>query len=104
MDTLATCRKGGEILENLFCMSILPCVGWLWRRQTAGSLCEGQSSYSSFAEKAGVVQLWGRGSAGARQGARVYVCLHVFYYQRIYFSMRSSDSTPEEVVAGKHLV
>lgn len=58
----------------------------------------------SFAEKAGVMQLLGYGSAGACLGVCVYMCLHVFYYERIYFSMRGSDSTPEEVIAGKYLM
>lgn len=46
----------------------------------------------------------GDGSAGACLGARVDVCAQEFYYERIYFSIRSSDSTPEEVIAGKYLI
>ena len=104
VDTLATYRKGDEILENLFCISILACVGWLQLRSTTGSPYNGQRSYMSFAEKACVMQLLGYGCAGVCLGVCVYTCVHVFYYERIYFSMCSSDSTPEEVIAGKYLI
>jgi len=46
------------------------------------------------------MQRLGYGSAGVR----VCMYVHVFYYERIYFSMCSSDSTPEEVIAGKYLI
>lgn len=35
--------------------------------------------------------------------AWLWVCMYAFCYERIYFAVRRSDSTQEEVIAGEHL-
>lgn len=93
--------KADEILKTLFFISIIPC---------AGCSLDKPRDHHSIRDRTLVLALLRKpvlcnSCVKALQVcAWACMCMHVFYYERIYFSMCSRDSTPEEVIAGKYLI